>query len=378
MDGPRTARRDELAAIVSLVNRVFCRDGGRTFSMERSFPRLFSTENLDNLYVMFDGPRLVSFLAVDFQDYVACGCRLPLACLGAVCTEMDYRGQGLSTALLEAAYARLRAKGRLMTIISGSRSLYYRTGAAPGVFAMCQWTADVATLRAVDDASLRLEPLDRANLRDLAALNAREPMRFDWTEDWLRTVPLALCDGEMGRGWIIRRDGQAVAAACLAAPAYNNQPTSLLDWFGDRRAVVASLARMLEAAGTTQVSCRMVLHDAAMLEAVRRAGIEPQRKTPWPWPIKVLDFAGLLAALEPHLRRTLGDQAASVAATADGIRVRADGCDFTPPDEAAAAQMLLAMPDSYGPTLAACPEPVRALMARAFPIPMRHYGLNYI
>jgi len=173
MDGPRTARRDELAAIVSLVNRVFCGDGGRKLPMERSFPRLFSEANLDNLYVMFDGRRLASFLATDLQDYVACGCRLPLACLGAVCTETDYRGQGLSSALLETAYAQLRAKGRLMTIISGSRGLYYRTGAAPGVFAMCQWTADAATLRAAEDASLRLEPLDRGNLGDLAALNAR-------------------------------------------------------------------------------------------------------------------------------------------------------------------------------------------------------------
>jgi len=328
--------------------------------------------------VMFDGRRLASFLATDLQDYVACGCRLPLACLGAVCTETDYRGQGLSSALLETAYAQLRAKGRLMTIISGSRGLYYRTGAAPGVFAMCQWTADAATLRAAEDASLRLEPLDRGNLGDLAALNAREPMRFDWTEDWLRTVPLALCSGEMGRGWIVRRGGEAVAAACLGATAYGEQPMSLSDWFGDRRAVVASLSRMLDAAGTAQVSCRLVLQDAAMMEALRGAGIEPERKTPWAWPIKVLDFDGLIAALGPHLRRTLADQAGAITATADGVRVRAGGCDFTSPDEAAAVQMLLAMPDSYGPALADCPEPVQALMARAFPIPMRHYGLNYI
>ncbi|MBN2581651.1 MAG: GNAT family N-acetyltransferase [Planctomycetes bacterium] len=378
MDGPRIARVEELPAIISLADEVFCGEGGRKLPMGRSFPYMFSEANIDNLYVTCDQGRPVSFIGTDLQDYVACGCRIPASSIGSVCTDTQYRGRGLSSSLLQLAYRRLREKGCLIVMISGSINLYYRTGAAPGVFAMCEWTTDATALQRVDDSSLGLEPLCESNLHDMVELNSREPLRFDWRADWIRTMPLALHSGDMGRGWIVRRGDKAVAAACLGVRTYGEDGFSLVDWFGDRKAVVATLGRTLADVGVSRVHSRMVLQDTDMFEALAVAGVTPERKIPWRWPIKVLDFAALLRALRGHLERTLGDQADAITATECGLRVRAGGCEFASPDETTAVQMVFAVPEVYEEKMAACPEPVRDLLAKAFPIPVRHYGLNFI
>ncbi|NIA21384.1 MAG: GNAT family N-acetyltransferase [Anaerolineaceae bacterium] len=99
------------------------------------------------------GGRPVSFIGTDLQDYISCGCRIPVACLGGVCTHPDYRRRGLARELLDLAYRGSRAKGCLMVMISGGIDLYYRTGAAAGVFAMLQWRADAAAYDSPDEAT---------------------------------------------------------------------------------------------------------------------------------------------------------------------------------------------------------------------------------
>ena len=378
MDGPRVARPEELPAIIELVEHVFCMEFGRHAAMARSFPYMLSEANIDNLYVTYERGRPVSFVGTDLQDYLACGCRIPAACLGGVCTHEDYRRRGLASTLLEPAYRRSRRKGCLIVIISGGIDLYYRTGAAGGVFAMLEWQADTETFTAADDPGLAIEPLSEANLPEMVALNAAEPFHFHWRDDWVRVVPLGRHTGDMGRGYVIRRGDQALAAACLNGPDRETRAANLSDWFGDRGALVAVMGRMLKDMGATRAHSRAVRQDEKMLEALRRAGVLPECKIPWRWPIKVLDFAALIDALQPHLQQTLGEQAAAIQPTERGIRIQAGDAAYEAPDEATAVQMIFAVPEVYEDRIADCPQPVREVLRRAFPIPVRHYGLNFI
>jgi len=378
MDGPRMARPEELPAIIELAEHVFSAEFGRPTAMVRSFPYMFSEANIDNLYVTYERDNPVSFIGTDRQDYVACGCRIPVACLGAVCTHKDYRRRGLASTLLELAYRRSRRKGCLIVTISGGIDLYYRTGAAGGVFAMLHWQADTETFAAADDSSLAIEPLSEANLPEMIALNAAEPFHFDWRDDWVRVVALGRHTGDMGRGYVIRRGDQPLAAACLDGPDPKTGAANLSDWFGDRGAVIAVMGRMLKDMGATLVRSRVVRQDEQMLEALRRAGVQPECKIPWPWPIKVLDFAGLLQALRPHLESTLGNLAEAIQPTERGISIQVGDTAYEAPDEATAVQMIFAVPEVYQERIADCPQPVRGVLRRAFPIPVRHYGLNFI
>jgi len=377
MDGPRVARPEELPAIIELVENVFCAEFGRHADMARSFPYMLSEANINNLYVTCHDGRPISFVGTDLQDYIACGCRIPVACLGSVCTHPDHRRRGLAGELLDLAYRSSRAKGCLLVMISGALDLYYRTGAAAGVFATYQWRADAETFAAADDPGLAAEPLSKANLAGVVALNTAEPFHFDWRDDWTRVVLLGRHASDMGGGYFIRRDGNPVAAACLNGPDRETGAANLSDWFGDREAVIAAMGRMLHDMGATQVHSRMVRQDEAMMQALLGAGIQPESAIPWRWPIKVLDFAALVEALQPHLQQTLCDNE-DIMATGSGICIQTVEAAYDSPDEATAVQMIFAVPEVYEERIADCPQQVREVLRRALPIPVRHYGLNFI
>ena len=129
LEGPRAPRRDELDAVLDLVNNAF-NPVGRTMGLE--FPQLLSDANLARLRVLVD-PR--TQLPVAHAGYVRCelaieGGRIPVAGLGSVCTEQSYRGMGLASELVESIMQQAVAEGLVMMLISGGSNVYRRLGAA--------------------------------------------------------------------------------------------------------------------------------------------------------------------------------------------------------------------------------------------------------
>ena len=377
MDGPRTARPDELPRIIRLAECIFCDDFNVPRSMARRFPLLLSAANADNLHVVADAGQPVSLIATDLQTLVTRGCRIPCGLLGMVGTHADHRGQGHAGALLKAACARLRAQGAMVVWISGRRALYHRSGAAP-VWPLFDGRAETARLANVDDPLLALDPVTGENLGELAALQEREPVRFQWQPQWLARVPLSWLTPDLGAGWLVRLGATAVAAVCLRGPDTAKNACELLDWFGDPRAVLSVLGRAAADMGVATVTCRFTSYDGQLRQFMERAGFELRRLMPSPWSLKILDVAGLLDCLRPHLERTLGNQIGALTATEGRLRIATAEAEYVAPGEHTTAQMLFARPDEYEPARAAMPEAVRELVTRALPIPLRHYGLNYV
>ena len=141
---------------------------------------------------------------------------------------------------------------------------------------------------------------------------------------------------------------------------------------------MAALAPAARDAGAAQLACRLVSYDGRMVRLLEAAGFDVRRTQPSQRTVKVLDFGRLIDCLRPHLARTLGDRAGAVAATDCGLRIALSGGEYATPDEATAARLLFALPDESADRLAEMPPQVRDLVGRAFPVPLRHYGLNYI
>jgi len=377
MDGPRVARPDDLPGIIRLAEHVFCDLEHLPRTMARRFPLLLSEANAENLYVVADAGRPVSLIATDLQTFVTSGCRIPSGLVGAVCTHEAHRGRGHAGRLLELAYERMRAKGVLLVWISGRRRLYLAGGAAP-VWPQHNGRAACDRLAAADDPSLETEPITQANLDELAALQRREPARFEWRGAWLKRVPLSWLTPPLGAGWLVRRRGRTVAAVCLCSLGSKSATCELMEWFGDLGAAVAVLGRVGREMGVATIACRVTSYDGATAALMGSAGFEVTRIAPSQRTHKVLDLAGLLRALAPHLERTLGDQAGAVTAVGARLRVAARGSEYVSPDEATAAKMIFALPDEYGRARAEMSPAVRDLVDRAMPVRLRHYGLNYV
>jgi len=377
MDRPRTARPDDLPAITDLVEHVFRESAGRPRGVTDLFPRFLSPENAENLFVVAEGGRVVGFLGADLQTYRVGPCRIPCALLGAVCVHESHRGRGHAGRLLELALGRLADRGAALVWISGHRSVYRAFGAEP-VWPLRRATVRREALGARADPTLRIEPVTAANLADLVALHDREPFGFEWTPEWIECVPLHLLDGRHGAGFLLRCIGVPVGAACFRSPAPETGQVELFDWYGSRQAVVAAADTMLSRLQAEGLTCRFVAHDATMTDALAAVGAEVEPIGPRGWTLKVLDFPRLLACLGPRLERMLDDRDGSITAVDGGIRTRAGDAEWVSPDERAATRAVFAPPDQWGNLAAGMPPAVRELLARAFPVPLRHYGLNYI
>jgi predicted N-acetyltransferase YhbS len=280
---PRGARPEEIPAIVALCDTVF-RTPPYTTSMGEDFPLLFSPANADDLRIIAEpGGAILSHVGIMRADALIHGIRVPMAGIGAVATRPDRQGQGLATAVLADAFARLAAGGVAVVMISGDRSLYLRAGAAPAG-AYLRWLVPPDAAQRLRDPSLRLRP--PASVDEMIALHAREPVRR------LRE-PAAFA----GRGyahsiqcrqstWVVERAGRPAAYWVAGVPDRGRRPRDrvhVIEFGGERDALAGTIAHLLDATGTR----RLVLptQDAAW-EALLQ-GLEPELR-PLPGTVAVL------------------------------------------------------------------------------------------
>lgn len=375
-DGPRTPRVDELPAVAELVSLVFDDPAATVLNMADRFPVSLQPVNRDNIYVLFADGRPVSSITTHLETLLIGGCRLRVGTLGMVCTHPDHRGQHHAGTVLQAAYDGLRRKGAAAVLISGWRSLYTASGGAR-VWPHYEAVVERPALRVIEDASLAVERVSAANRAEVVALHEAEPVRFEWSEPWQRVVLPALMESRVGTGLLVRQGGRAVAAACVLHPVTSSGSPTLLDWFGDRRAAVMAAGRLMTDMKAERMRSAVVEQDAAMVEALTAAGFAFKRFSPPPWTLKVLDFPALLAALAPHVSARLG-QGDRLEATAGGFQAGAGGEVYTTPDEPTAVKLLFASPQDREDALGSTPPAVRGLLSRIFPVPLRHYGVNYL
>ena len=375
MDEARVATIEDLPGIIDLAEHVFADSAHRPRFLTRMFPVFLSAANVDNLYVVADGRRIVSLLGTDLRTLVTAGCRIPVVLVGAVCTHEEYAGRHLSGQTLQLAYQRCQGRGAVLALISGWRTVYKASG-AEHVWDLYRFGAKAGQLPP-PEAACDLDPIEPDRLEEVVALHNREPMRFEWPPQWVREVFAETIRRKNGRGFLLRRGGRPVAAAWFST--LNQDPPDkgdLLDWFGDRDAIVSSLGAMAKAAGFSAVHGSLVGHDREMMRELRQAGLAPARIRGWT--LKVLDFAALLDCLRPHLARTLGGESGAVQAEDNGIVVAAGSERYASLDEWTAVQMIFAPPADYAEKTATMPAVIRAVVEKAFPVPIPHYGLNYI
>lgn len=304
--------------MVELVNQVFCVATGRPPTMGQQFPQLFSPENAGNLFMYTEKERPVAHVGLWMGAVHIPGARLPVAAMGSVCTLPAYRGRGLAGRLVEAAWDRCRAEGRPLLFISGDRSLYLRQGAhRAGRFRNLHLTrpasaGEAPAWAAVPGLGLRLAQLP-ADLPVVAALYQHEPVRWHrpleaWPvlveaagfatiydlrqELWLATV------GEEPRACWVTGRGEALPGELL-----------VLEAFGDRQILAASLPQLLAATGTEQA--RLPVLDGDPLGPALEAAGFPVSAFPveaLPGTVAVTDWPLLWRELGPYLEERLPER----------------------------------------------------------------------
>lgn len=124
----RLVETNEFEETIALSNQTF-----RTkeqISMGVAFPQVFSKE-LSQSFAAFDKEQLISFVGLVPSIIHVGPAKLNVFSIGSVCTHIDYRNQGISSAILDKVLEHAEQADTSLLLVSGDRGLYRRVHCYP-------------------------------------------------------------------------------------------------------------------------------------------------------------------------------------------------------------------------------------------------------
>jgi len=353
----------DLPEVIRLLDRVFRPDG--TSSMGREFPVFLSPANCAGLWIVEDGPRVVSHAGVDYVTMDVEGAEVKVGMIGAVATDEPYRGKGLATVLLDAMRVDARSRGVGFFMISGGRGLYTRRGARPAG-SIPQFRMPFDVWRPWRHGKVTWRPALPGDAGLIMAWYAEQNPRFSRTEAAIAQVIMANCCGN--RTSIAMMNNGPVGYAVATA---SDGQVHVLETGGDE-AIAAALPGTcgsgFEGELVVSLTRQHPFASAIGRLAGTAAGIE-RVKAAFGGTAEWVDFEACVAQLKPYWERH-GLAAMRGAATATGLELT-DGRDTVRLEPPEMIEFFWGAPTTTAP---AVPSQWRA----AVPVPLRMYGLNYI
>ena len=381
--GPLTPSPEQLPSIIALLNRVFY--ANKTFEVTDEFPLLFCPSGLHQLRILTTNSQPVAHVATVIEEISAFGCRLCVACLGAVCTDEPHRGRGLAGRLVDDAISRAASAGAAVMLISGHRPLYTRRGAhKAGIFH--QFTIPADSLPRQGD--LTVAEISPEQCPQALELYQSEPLYFCRSlQRYTSQTSTGLVMSRQGKTYLIRRGPDPLAVLTVWYSRSNSgdgeKSVATVEFAGSRPAILAALpviCREYQATGAEIIS---YAHDQALLGACRDLGIEPEL-VPFDFSVRLLDAQRLWGDFQPLLAERLnGDMLSDISLHPQADELEIHTLTFRTPGEEftvqGSQQILAAL---FGSTeldpLAQAPGQLGQALRQAFPLPLPQYGLNFL
>jgi predicted N-acetyltransferase YhbS len=417
LEGPCIARAEDIPSLVTLANQVF-RLAPRPGDMGKEFPVLLGSDNADNLLIYRDAGRVVSLVGILRQTVHTSGVDIPVACIGAVCTDPSYRKAGLAGRLVDLAIQRSIEAGDLLMPISGKRTLYTSRGAtslgpqirfhvpldadpfaAPQAANVCsKGPAKAGTTNAAgpaNSASLRSNsrpacgprsptpadfticPCEPADWPRLAALQAQEPVRYHWTDREPRVFD-SLCSLGCVCLLACHKDGQPAAALLFAVdhPMYGGKDgvSRVIQFLGDVQAIPALLSHVATGCSRTAMDWPVLTTaEPAVAQTLLAMGATGKPEITR-WTVAVLNLPGLVAKIAPAAARA----GLELSAQADKLTIAAAGQSITLAQPDLQVELLFRSAATWSEPLARMPLDLRIACSGVLPVPLPDYGLNYV
>jgi predicted N-acetyltransferase YhbS len=373
----RPSRPEELPEVVRLANRVF---SPNDWEMGTGFPLLFCEANAEQLRVIDRAGEIVSHVGICVRDALLLGTPVRMACIGAVCTHPDHRGQGLASRLMADARAHAVAQGADLMLISGGRGLYHRLGyVTVGRFPHTHVPAGDGS------AAVEVTEAGREDRPAVRALHAREPVRFRRSrDDWEQLLDAGMLVCQRGTLWVARLGGRPVAYLAAQPPGPEGHRRAGIarveEYAGDRGAIAEAAPVVARRMGAVAVELVGPDGDAALAAHAAARG----------WSVTIGSFPGtlgvlrpreFLAALAPWIEERLGARDAArlrIEASEGETRFSVEGESVTLTTTGQLAALLFGGETEEARAVPPREGRVGALLQALFPLPLPVYGYNFI
>ncbi|MGM0884324.1 MAG: GNAT family N-acetyltransferase [Bacillota bacterium] len=377
----RRARAEELGEIIALTERIF-RKAWHPPRITASSP-LFWPDNIDNLMMVEDAGRPVSFTGLKPWVLNITGNRIPSASLGLVCTDTAHRSKGYASDLVQEAIRQLEAEGTALLFISGDRDLYTRHGAV----AVGQVTRVFIRIRDLlsavpfgnNDDNLDFVPWQTSDLEAMLNLLEGENVFFERTKEsfaeLIRAQNIFRWYPAEQHIWVRKRFGIVDAYVVFGTwKTEEDVQGEVVEFAGSDEAVVSllkSCASRLSVDGFTMCISNYRHTLANMLAAI---GDSFQGETNY-GTVRIIDFLILWKCLMPYFKERLGEEYSAMLQcdkVSNGYRISL-GKDELIFDHIIAAKLVFNGPQQLEQ------GPIKEALSKLFPLSMVNpYNLNYI
>ncbi len=289
----RVANPQDLPLIRELADQIF-RAHRPGQHMADEFPYLYDHANAHHWYIAVQESAVVSMIGAMVWPATIAGAKTSVASMGSVATDPQWRRKGLSSHLLKLAQDCLVKERVRVALISGDLPLYWRFGARP--IGRVRWYAlDPSSSFAGKPSWFVRNIDDQADALIVARLYQSRATRFSRTlpqlEAMLKAQPLTQVEKGQKTALLVFDGPQPLAYLIVNDRPFNGQePSRLLEWAGDPRAVLYGISGLEEG---SRAGMRIpVLPEDLGLEGALKA-LKPVSQGPVSWLAKVMDGEGL-------------------------------------------------------------------------------------
>ncbi|NLW50770.1 MAG: GNAT family N-acetyltransferase [Candidatus Brocadiaceae bacterium] len=384
MEGPKPAQGQEIHSAAELARRVFHPD---TPAPVR--PALPGDAVRPNLRVFSDRGRVTAAVTMNHRPVVLGGTRHLACTFGGVCTDPEYRGQGLATQLLEDCRRKALADGADLVLISGSRGLYRHSGYAPvGHFEVSRIPRAGLTAAAALSERYDLRPALSDDLPALMRMQVEEPVRFVRSpEEMLRLVGQTSIVNGRGRTFVVCRNGAGPVAwmTCQIGGRYGEDmppnSTRVVEVGGSRWAVLCALPVLMDRQKVDEVELFYGGWDRDFARMAADLG----------WPSEPRSFRGTVGIIAPQrfwdasvalFRERLGPERFETLrfeVRPDAIEIASGTERLLLKDWTALTELVFMHPAQRTERPLDLPRDsdLATALDEIFPMPLVNYGLNY-
>ena len=373
-DGIRNLRREEFPKAAALLNTVF------RPTIVAEYPHIYTPENTGNMLVAVEGGQVVSHMGTLRRYASLLGCTVRVACLGGVGTLADFRGKGYATALLEETIRFCREDRVDYMMVSGYRKMYHRQG--------CRrvgrdWRYVLPSERAdgLDDGTVRFIPASAEDVPAMAEIYRREPIRWlrppsDFQNALVGRVmnrpasTFLMCEEGRLQGYVIVQDLSGA----------ETDSAQILEFAGDRKALVGSLGGLLRACDAKSLSVHVLGCDRPLQDLLKGRGLTGTPANASGTAL-VIDFVQFMERMRPHFMEIVGETAANglvFSQLGDEMSVTYGGDRVVICGASAASELIFGTLDGAESATLEGGGKAGEVLAEMFPLPALWYGPNYV
>ncbi|SHE53035.1 GNAT family N-acetyltransferase [Clostridium fallax] len=287
--------KEDREKAIKLINRTFRGSRNLKETMDKEFPLLLGENNLSNMFIAIDNGKVVGSISMYKSNILIEGINLPVASIGSVCTDENYRKRGIASKLLILSEIKCLEENIPVQIISGILPIYKEYG-ADKVGSI--YHGELENLKS--NIKYKIIDFKEELLCEAIKLYNKESLRHYRTKDEFKDllkgslVPWGNNEFEFV---FIEKDG--ILKGYLYLQIIRKEGKIIIrEFVGDREDIVNSLGNIMEKFKLNKIEFNISYRDS-ILDILKLKNINLDKRTQHQ-SIKTIDFKNLISNLTPY------------------------------------------------------------------------------